>query len=74
MCAARIASVEPNSVRAVASETPARAEMSPKPICSKRFSASSAMKAAMIFVASVPPAAAMRARWARLWNVAACGP
>ena len=44
MCAARIASVEANSPRSSASDTPARAAISARPICSNGCSASSAMK------------------------------
>ena len=57
MCAASIASVEPNCSRSSDSETPARVAISAKPICSNDCSASSAMNASMMRVARGPVAA-----------------
>src|SRR5262249_29589179 len=47
ICAARIATVEPNSPRNSESETPARRAISAKPMRSTGFSASNAMNASM---------------------------
>src|SRR5262245_42669334 len=53
MCAARMASVEPNSARNCESLRPAWPATSARPICSKGLSARSAMSAAMTFSRSL---------------------